>query len=128
MKIGGAEASAREDTGADTTIIHALMLSKVIAETPRVEVKELKRPPEMELEVQGEAVPTVLVKHELQVPIKKIIPGSRLPVMVTKVRGLVKEMEMNSVLLGRDLLDNPFLISRSIWQNNTTRQRIQMLS
>lgn len=59
---------------------------------------------EIELAVQDEAIPEVVVNREVRASITIILPGSRLPVRVRNAIIWVAEMEINSVLLSRDLL------------------------
>ena len=56
--------------------------------------------------MRHDSIPKISVKRELGVAITVIVPGSRLPVTVRKSRVLVSEMDMSTVLIGRDLLDH----------------------
>lgn len=103
--VSGISARAREDTGADTTIIPATLLTEIQKRFPDAEVRELNDPMRLELAVQGDNIPHIEAKRELYAPMTIIIPGSRLPVIVRNVRMLVAEMPMRTILLGRDLLD-----------------------
>ena len=73
---------------------------------PQVEIRELSEPLEIELAVQHDSMPKVTAKRELRVAITIIVPGSRLPMRVRNAIVLVSEMEMSTVLIGRDLLDH----------------------
>lgn len=67
--------------------------------SPRIEVRELEEPLEMELSVQGYEVPKVWIPMELKVAIAIIIPSSRLLVIVRNARVAVAEMKIHTVLL-----------------------------
>lgn len=104
--IGGEEMQDREVTGADTKIIPDALLEKLLSSSSLVEVCELEDPVEIELEVQDEALPKVIITREIRTALTLIIPGSRFPVAVRNARMRVRPMAMKTLLLDRDLLDH----------------------
>lgn len=106
VDIGGVSTRARDDTGADVTIIPSTLLRRIIEKSPKVEVRELEKPVDVELAVQDKSIPSIQVKREVTTAMTIYVPGSRLPVKVRNARILVAEMGMSTVLLGRDLLDH----------------------
>lgn len=104
VKFGEVKAVGRDDIGADTTITPALFLKYVTSHIAFL-AKSLEKSFEIELAVQDESIPKVAVNRDVRASITIIIQGCRLPVRVRNARVLVAEMERNSVLLGRDLLD-----------------------
>ena len=103
--IGGVETKARDDTGADMTVIPMKLLTRILHHDKKVVVKEMIQPIEIVLAVKGDDVPKVVIDRETRANIEIKLPGSGLPVILRIVRMLVTMHEMEVVLLGRDLLD-----------------------
>lgn len=78
VKIGEANVVAVNDNGADTKVIANSFLSQIISKTDPVEVRELDNTIEIELSVQDESIPKMVINREIHVHMTVIIPGSRI--------------------------------------------------
>lgn len=60
----------------------------------------------VELAVQDKSLPTVTVTREVTAALTIYIPGIGLPLIVRNAKMVVSDMEMSSILLGRDIRDH----------------------
>ena len=99
--IAGVETVARDDTGADMTVIPVSLLTRILEQKMKMPVRKLDKAIEIDLAVKGNDIPKVIIDREIHANIQIKLPGSRLPVLLRNVKISVTTHEMDVVLFGK---------------------------
>ena len=61
MSISGVDTKARDDTGADMTVIPMRLLTQILSQNPNMNVDRIDKPIEVQLAVKGRDIPKVII-------------------------------------------------------------------
>lgn len=106
IKIGEITAKARDDTGADFSVILRSFAEKILQADETIVKTVHDIPIGEKLAVQGSSVPSVKIVSESKTNLTLLLPGRNLPVLIYNVNLQVTDYDINVVLLGRGLLDS----------------------